>query len=159
MTVPTQVPVKSSAAAPARAAPTIFSSLQREIDRLFEEFTPPFATGRGPVEVKTRMDLADTKDGLELTVELPGLEEKDVDISVDNGVLTVSGEKKFESEQKDKNYHFVERSYGSFSRSIALPDGVMADQIKATMNKGVLTVTIPTPAKPEPKKIEVKSAT
>jgi HSP20 family protein len=101
------------------------------------------------------MDLAETKDGLELTVELPGLEEKDVDVSLSDGVLTVSGEKNFESEKKDKNYHFVERSYGSFSRSIALPEGVKSDQINATMSKGVLKVAISTPAKPEAKKVEV----
>ena len=77
------------------------------------------------------MDLAETKDGLELTVELPGLEEKDVDVSVSDGLLTVSGEKKIESERQDKNYQFIERSYGSFSRAIALPEGVKADQIKA----------------------------
>jgi HSP20 family protein len=158
MTVSTQVPVKQGAAAPSRPALSVFGSLQREIDRLFDDFTPTFATGRGLVDVKARMDLAQTPEGLELTVELPGMEEKDVDVTVSDGMLTVSGEKKFESEKKDKNYHFVERSYGSFSRSVALPEGVKADQIKATMSKGVLTVVVPTPAKPEPKKIEVKAA-
>jgi HSP20 family protein len=71
--------------------------------------------------------------------------------------LTVSGEKKFESEQKDKNYRMVERGYGSFTRSIELPAGVKADQIKAQLAKGVLTVTVPTAPKAEPKKIEVKA--
>jgi len=152
-----QVPVKQ--AAPARTAfPALnmFGSLQREIDRLFDDFAPSFG-GRPVVDVKTRMDLAETKDGLELTVELPGLEEKDVDVRVTDGLLTVSGEKKFESEEKDKSYHFIERGYGSFSRSVQLPEGVQADAVKATMNKGVLKVVIPTPAKPEAKKIEVKT--
>lgn len=161
-----QVPVKQSAPVPSlvpsRTFPALFGSLQREIDRLFEDFTAPFATGvatgGGLTEMTAKMDLAETKDGLELTVELPGLEEKDVDVSVGDGMLTVSGEKKFESEKKDKSYHFVERSYGSFSRSVALPEAVRADQIKATMSKGVLKVIVPTPAKPEPKKIEVKRA-
>jgi HSP20 family protein len=157
MNAPTQVPVKQTAAVPMRPMFNVFGSLQREIDRLFDDMTPSFMTGRSMAEVKCNMDLAETKDGLELTVELPGLEEKDVDVSVSDGLLTVSGEKKFESEKKDKNYHFVERGYGSFSRSIALPDGVKADQIKAALNKGVLKVTIPTPAKTEPKKIEVKT--
>lgn len=158
MNKPVQVPVIQEGLASARPMFNIFGSLQREIDRLVEDFAPPFATGRGLVDVKTRMDLADTEDGLELTVELPGLEEKDVDVAVSDGLLTVSGEKKFESEKKDKNYHFVERSYGSFSRSIELPPGVTTDQIKATMSHGVLKVIIPTPARPEPKKIEVKAA-
>jgi HSP20 family protein len=157
MKLSTQVPVKQDSAAPSRPSFNIFGSLQREIDRLFEDFTPSFAVGRGLVDVKARMDLAETKEGLELTVELPGLEEKDVEVAVSDGLLTVSGEKKFESEKKDKNYQFVERSYGSFARSIELPAGVTADQIKATMSKGVLKVVIPTPAKPEPKKIEVKA--
>jgi HSP20 family protein len=162
MSATTQVPVKRDAAPPSRPGFNVFGSLQREIDRLFEDFTPAFgpafSAGRSLVDVKARMDLADTKDGLELTVELPGLEEKDVEVSVSDGVLTVSGEKKLESEQKDKNYHFIERSYGSFSRSLSLPAGVEADQIKASMSKGVLKVTIPTPVKPEPKKIEVQAA-
>lgn len=158
MASPTQVPVKQGASVPSRPVFSVFSSLQREIDRLFEDFTPTFATGRGLADVKAQMDLAETPEGLELTVELPGLEEKDVAVSVSDGLLTVSGEKRFESEKKDKNYHFVERSYGSFSRSIDLPAGVTADKIKATMSKGVLKVVIPTPAKPEPQKIEVKAA-
>src|ERR1019366_1653509 len=104
----TTIPVKQSAAAPSRSVFNVFGSLQREIDRLFEDFNPTFATGRSLTDVKAKMDLAETKDGLELTVELPGLEEKDVDVSVSDGLLTVSGEKNFESEKKDKNYHFVE---------------------------------------------------
>ncbi len=157
MNAPARIPVKQGAAVPSRPIFNVFGSLQREIDRLFEDFSPTFATGRAPTDVKTRMDLAETKDGLELTVELPGLEEKDVNVAVGDGILTVSGEKTFESESKDKNYHFVERGYGSFSRSVELPAGVKADDIKATMSKGVLKVEIPTPVKPAPKKIEVKA--
>jgi HSP20 family protein len=154
MNAPAQIPVRH-AATPARIFPSVFGSLQREIDRLFEDFSPNFAGGRDLSEVRCRMDLADTKDGVELTVELPGLDEKDVEVSVNDGLLTVSGEKKFETEQQDKNYRLVERGYGSFSRSIALPEGVKPDDIKATLNKGVLKVVVPTPAKPEAKKIAV----
>lgn len=157
MNAPTKVPVKQGIAAPTLPFPGVFGSLQREIDRLFEDFSPTFATGRDLSEVRCRMDLADTKDGLELTVEIPGLDEKDVQITVADGQLTVSGEKKFETEQKDKNYRFVERGYGSFSRSIALPEGVKADDIKANLSKGVLKVTVPTPAKPQPKKIAIQA--
>lgn len=136
----------------------MFGSLQREIDRLFDEFAPAFApAARTAVDVKTRMDLAETKDGYELTVELPGLEEKDVNVTVTDGVLTVSGEKTFETENKDKRYHFVERGYGSFSRSLALPEGVKVDQIAATLNKGVLKVVIPAAPRSEPRKIAVQN--
>lgn len=152
-----QVPVKQSAAA---ARPfSVFGTLQREIDRLFEDFTPALLTREGAPEVRCRMDLAETPSGLELTIEVPGLDEKDVDVSVADGNLTVSGEKRFETEEKEKNYHLVERGYGAFSRSVALPAGVKADDIKAELSKGVLKVTIPTPAKPEAKKIEVRPAT
>lgn len=152
-----QVPVRREGSVNSRPMFNIFGSLQREIDRLIEDFAPPLTAGGSLVDVEARMDLADTKDGLELTVELPGLEEKDVEVAVSDGLLTVSGEKKFESEKQNKNYHFVERSYGAFSRSIQLPPGVTTDQIKATMSHGVLKVVIPTPARPEPKKIEVKA--
>jgi HSP20 family protein len=152
------IPVKQTGSLVSRPIFNVFGSLQREIDRLLENFEPNIVAGRSLNEVRARMDLAEGKDGLELTVELPGLEEKDVNVAVSDGVLTVSGEKKHESEQKDKNYQFVERSYGSFSRSIALPPGVTADQINATLSKGVLKVTVPTPAKPEPKQIAVKTA-
>jgi HSP20 family protein len=158
MTASAQVPVKQGAPVPTRHFPHVFGSLQREIDRLFDDFSPAFTPTRTMAEIKAKMDLAETPAGLELTVELPGLEEKDIDVSVADGVLTVSGEKKFESEQKDKNYRFVERGYGSFSRSIRLPESVKTDDIKASMSKGVLKVTIPTPAKAQAKKIEVKPA-
>ena len=146
------IPVKQTGSLVSRPIFNVFGSLQREIDRLLENFEPNIVAGRSLNEVRARMDLAEGKDGLELTVELPGLEEKDVNVAVSDGVLTVSGEKKHE------NYQFVERSYGSFSRSIALPPGVTADQINATLSKGVLKVTVPTPAKPEPKQIAVKTA-
>uniref|UniRef100_B0SZR1 Heat shock protein Hsp20 n=2 Tax=Caulobacter sp. (strain K31) TaxID=366602 RepID=B0SZR1_CAUSK len=157
MNAPSQVPVKH-AAAQTRAVPSLFGSLQREIDRLFDDFSPSFATGRDLSELRCRMDLAETKEGFELTVEVPGLDEKDVQVTVSDGQLTVTGEKKFETEQKDKTYRLVERGYGSFSRSIALPAGVKEDDIKATLDKGVLKVVVPTPDKSEPKKIAVTKA-
>ena len=158
MNAPEKIQVKQAVAVPPRAHPTVFGSLQREIDRLFDDFSPAFATGRRLIDLKCKMDLADTEKGLELTVELPGLEEKDVDVTVADGLLTVSGEKKFATDEKDKTYHFIERGYGAFARSIHLPDGVKADQISASMSKGVLKVEIPAPAKPQPKKIAVQAA-
>ena len=161
MTTVANVPVRKTEAPATRTtlpAFGLFGSLQREIDRLFDEFTPAFSSARPASEVKCRMDLAETPSGLELAVELPGLEDKDVDVSVSDGMLTVSGEKKFESERKDKSYHFIERGYGSFSRSIQLPPGVKAENIKAEMSKGVLKVTIPTPDKPKATKVKIASA-
>jgi HSP20 family protein len=139
-----------------------FFSLQREIDRLFDDFGRGFPAlgngfGNGAAMMPT-MDVAETDKEIELTAELPGLEEKDVQINVADNVLTIKGEKKAEKEEKDKNYRLVERSYGSFERSLQLPDGVDADAIKASIDKGVLKVVVPKPAPAQVKKVEVKAA-
>ena len=137
-----------------------FMSLQREIDRLFDDFTRGFPTfsATAAAELLPSMDVTETDKQIEITAELPGLEEKDVQINVADNVLTIRGEKKAEKEEKDKNYRLVERSYGSFVRSLELPDGVNADAIKASIAKGVLKVTVPKPAPAQVKKIDVKSA-
>ena len=137
-----------------------FISLQNEIDRLFDDFTrgfPSFGNG-GLTNMVPTMDVAETDKEIEITAELPGLEEKDVQINLADNILTVRGEKRAEKEQKDKNYRLVERSYGAFERSLELPEGVNADAIKATIDKGVLKVVVPKPAPAQAKKIEVKSA-
>jgi HSP20 family protein len=138
-----------------------FVSLQREIDRLFDDFTRGFPTiaDTGPAKLMPSIDVAETDKEIEITAELPGLEEKDVEINLSDNLLTIRGEKKTEKEQKDKNYRVVERSYGSFERTLELPEGVNADAIKANISKGVLKVTAPKPAPAQSKKIEVKSAT
>ena len=87
--------------------------------------------------------------------ELPGMEEKDVEVTLSEGVLTIRGEKKIDHEEKGKGFHMVERSYGSFSRSLELPAGIDPETIKATLEKGVLTVSIPKRAA-DVKKVEVK---
>jgi len=136
-----------------------FGSLQREINRLFDDFATGFA-GFGGVtrDLTPTIDVAETDKQIEITVELPGLEEKDVQINVSDNTLTIRGEKKAEREQKDKDYHLVERSYGSFARTLELPAGVNADDIKATISKGVLSVTVPKPAPAQVKKIQIKAA-
>ena len=137
-----------------------FMSLQREIDRLFDDFTrgfPTFPSG-GTAELLPTMDVTETDKQIEITAELPGLEEKDVQVNVADNVLTIRGEKKAEKEEKDKAYRLVERSYGSFVRSLELPEGVNADAIKASIEKGVLKVTVPKPAPAQVKKIDVKAA-
>jgi HSP20 family protein len=134
-----------------------FFSLQREVDQLFDDFTRGWPTG-GASELMPSTDVTENDKEIQITAELPGLEEKDVQINVADGVLTIKGEKKAEKEEKDKNYRLVERSYGCFSRSIELPAGVNPDSIKATIAKGVLTVVVPKPAPAQVKKIDVKAA-
>lgn len=136
-----------------------FVSLQREVDRLFHDFTRGFpAFGNGKADMLPSMDVTETDKEIEITAELPGLEEKDVQINVSDNVLTIRGEKKAEKEEKDKNYRLIERSYGSFERTLELPQGVNADAIKANIAKGVLKVTVPKPAPSQVKKIDVKAA-
>jgi HSP20 family protein len=136
-----------------------FMSLQREIDRLFDDFTRGFPTfGNGKADLLPSMDVTETDKQIEITSELPGLEEKDVQINVADNLLTIRGEKKAEKEEKDKDYRLIERSYGSFERTLELPDGVNTDAIQASIAKGVLKVTVPKPAPAQSKKIDVKAA-
>lgn len=139
------------------------SSLQRDVNRIFDNFwrrfDQPFAAlGRweagGP-----RTDIAETDSLLEVSVELPGIDRQDVDISLTDNTLTIKGEKKSEREENKKGYHLSERSYGSFYRSIPLPSGVDTDKANAEFKNGVLTVTLPKieEALSRVKKIEVKA--
>lgn len=142
-----------------------FDSLQREVEQLFDEFARGFpsfglrATSSADVpDLSPRMDVSENDKELEITAELPGLEEKDVQVNFADGILTIRGEKKAEEEEKDKNFHLVERSYGSFSRALELPEGVNPDLIQASIVNGVLSVRVPKPAPAQVKKIDVKSA-
>jgi HSP20 family protein len=106
------------------------------------------------------MEVTETDKELVITAELPGLERKDVDISLEDNVLTIRGEKKSETspDDKNKNVHVSERSYGVFYRVLELPSGIDPSSVQATMSNGVLKITIPKPARAQPKKIEVKEA-
>jgi HSP20 family protein len=148
-----------------RATPpaNVFGTLHREIDRLFDDFTRGglgLLGAQGQANLMPSIDVAETDKQIEIAVELPGLERKDVDISLEDDVLTIRGEKKTETKEqdKDKNYHVTERSYGAFYRVIQLPPGVNPKTIQATMSKGVLKIAIPKPAGAQPTKIEVKEA-
>jgi HSP20 family protein len=140
----------------------IFSDLHREIDRVFSNFShgfPGFArTWTGAM--RPIMDVKDAGETLEVSVELPGLAESDVDVSVTDRLLKISGEKKSEEERKESDYHVMERSYGKFSRSMTLPFAPEADKISAKFDKGVLTVSVPKPPEEASatKKIEVKAS-
>jgi len=135
-----------------------FAALQRKIDRLFDDFARGFqAFGFAAADLAPTMDVAQTDKEIDVTVELPGLEEKDVQIHIADNVLTMHGEKRADKQEKDENYRLLERSYGAFSRTVELPDGANPEAIRATI-KGVLKVTVPKPAPAQVKKIELKTA-
>ena len=134
-----------------------FASLPHDMERLFEDFSRDF--GWGPpaparATVMPRIDVSESEGEIKVEAEMPGVEEKDVEVVLSNGRLTIKGEKKQEKEEKKKDYHVVERSYGSFARSIGLPFQADPAQVKASFAKGVLTVTVPKP--PEVKANEKK---
>ncbi|GLS99350.1 heat-shock protein Hsp20 [Sphingobium jiangsuense] len=120
-------------------------SLHREVNRLFDDvfrgFGMPSLSGFGREIGWPRVEFGETDKEIRVTAELPGLDEKDVEITVEDDVLTLRGEKRSETEDKDRGYS--ERSYGRFERRIALPRGVDRDGAKATFSNGVLTVTLP----------------
>jgi HSP20 family protein len=136
-----------------------FIAFRREMDRLFDDFTRGWSGSPCTApELMPSMDVAETDKQIEITAELPGLQDNDVQVNVADNVLTIKGEKKSEKEEKDKNYTVFERSYGSFSRTLELPPGVNPDSIKATLSNAVLKVTVPKPAPAQVKKVEVKAA-
>jgi len=173
----TQVPVKteakSKAAGPASMQRPSLSGLRNEIDRLFEDFDLgsrfPFRRSLRDIEPFGRremtwtapaVDMVEKEKDYEITAELPGMDEKNIQLKISNGMLTIGGEKSETKEEKKKDYFLSERRYGSFERSFRLPEGVEADKISAAVKKGVLTVTLPkTPEAQKPeRKIEVKAA-
>ena len=104
---------------------------------------------------KPAMDLVDTDDNLVLRADLPGMSEEDLSIEIKDGVLTISGERRAEHEEKGEGFHRVERSFGSFSRSLSLPDGVNPNQVAADFRDGVLEVRIPKPEASKPTRVEI----
>lgn len=134
--------------------PPVFG-LRREIDRLFED---TFGRGEGGTTFTPAVDIRENQNELSLDVELPGLNPQDVEITAENGVLTIRGEKQTErKEGDDSRYHIIERSSGSFLRSFQLPQGLDESRIEATYNNGILSIQIPKSALAQPKKIQIKS--
>jgi len=127
----------------------------REIDRVFDAFFGQTDQGRRWVPP---MDLVEVEDHFVLKADLPGLAEGDVNIEVQDGTLTISGERKTEHEQREKGWYRIERSFGSFNRSLTLPDGVDPDGIEASFSHGVLEVKIPKPEERKPRRIEISTA-
>lgn len=121
-------------------------SLQQEINRAFDTFWNRFDRSFAPGFLASgapRTDVSESDDAVEVSIELPGMDEKDIDVSLSNDVLTIRGEKKEEKEEKRKGYYLSERTFGVIQRSIPLPPGVDAEKVEATFRKGVLTVTLP----------------
>ncbi len=142
-----------------------FSVMERDMNRMFRDFSKnfmdaPVGTGwKGVNGMTPKLDVTETDEAIEVHAELPGMEEKDIEVSLLDNVLTLEGEKKHEKETKEKNYHRVERSFGKFQRRVALPAEVQSDKVDATFKKGVLTVRLPKTekAKKDVKKISVKA--
>jgi HSP20 family protein len=131
-------------------------SLQGDMNRLFDRFFEGRpANGAGARRWIPPMDLVETDDHLVLRGDLPGLTEDDVDIEIKDNVLTVSGERKAEHEDKGEGYHRVERSFGSFSRSLSLPQGIDPEKVEASFQNGVLEVRIPKPAEAKPTRVQI----
>ena len=144
--------------------PGMFGSLHKEIDNVFQDFTQSAglsARGNGNTLMSPVINVAETDEALEITAELPGVDQEDVDVTVLDNRLTIQAVKKIEDEDKSKDYHIVERSYGKFSRSMALPFDVDPDKIDAQFKNGILTVSLPKPPEVVAKthKVEVKNAT
>jgi len=167
-----KVPVtqeKASVTSPSLQPWQPLESLHREIDRLFDEFGRGWpSVGRSLFAAEPlwqrglavpAVDVTEDEKAYEVTAELPGMDEKNIEVKVSDGSLTIKGEKKEEKEEKKKDYYLHERHFGSFQRSFALPKGVDANKIEAAFKKGILTVTLPKSAEAQKsqKKIEVKA--
>ncbi len=173
----TPVEVKKAAPAPAPArvpAADPWRMFRGEMDRLFDrfagfgmpswrrmfDFEPPFRAESTFTFAAPSVDVAEDGKAFKITAELPGLEAKDVEVSISGDMLVLKGEKQAEKEEKDKNYFMSERAYGSFQRAFVLPDNIDRDKIAADLAKGVLTITLPkkAEARKPAHKIEVKAA-
>jgi HSP20 family protein len=169
-----KTPVEVKTAPPARTSDD-WQALRTEMDRLFDRFSgnfhlpswrqmfnaDPALYDQGFFAFATpAVDMTEDDKAHTITAEVPGLEEKNIEVMVSGNTLTLKGEKHYEKDEKNKNRHVSERAYGSFQRSFALPDGVDLGKISAELSKGVLTITLPKTAgaqKPQ-KKIEIKAA-
>ena len=141
----------------AQSANRFFSPVQREFDKLFDQLGEVWGTF-AEVPLETRLDVRNTKDGLEITLEAPGVDQKDIKITVEDHVLTISGDKKASKQQVEGDYRVSERVFGSFSRSISLPRSADPERVTASMENGVLTLTAPRDGQLQPKRIEIKTA-
>jgi HSP20 family protein len=129
--------------------------MRGEMDRLWDAFfegSPRVREG----EWVPSLDVAETKNDLVVKAELPGMDPKDIDISLSDGHLIIKGEKKHEKEEKEENYHFIERSYGAFTRSVQLPKEVKHEKISASYKNGILKVVLPKSEEAKTKEVKIK---
>jgi len=141
-----------------------FAELHKQMDTLFDDWArglrgPVAASGETAI-LRPTMDISESDEAFKVTVELPGVEEKDVDVTVTDNRLTIRAEKRKESEEKAEHFHRMERSYGTFERTMTLPPGIDSENVSASMKNGTLTITLPKTAstKEHTRKIEVKPA-
>ena len=134
-----------------------FERMRRDMDRLWDSFLEggPRRRSEERGEWLPSLDVSETKNELVVKAEVPGMDPKDIDISLSDGVLTIKGEKKQEKEEKEADYHLIERSYGAFTRSIQLPKEVQGDKINASYKDGILRITLPTSEEAKKKEIKV----
>ncbi|MBF0448811.1 MAG: Hsp20/alpha crystallin family protein [Magnetococcales bacterium] len=131
-----------------------YRSLQHEINRLFEQDTD---TSSGQITAwPMRVDIREDENHIIIKADVPGMEQKDISVNVDNGQLTISGERKFNDENSRESYHRIERAYGRFSRSFSLPNTTDTGKISAAYKNGVLEVTLPKLEEAKPRSIQVE---
>ena len=135
-----------------------FERMRKEMDRFWDSFLEGTMRRRGEdgTEWFPSLDVSETKNELVVKAEIPGMDSKDIDISLSDGMLTIRGEKKYEKEEKEENYHFIERSYGTFSRSVSLPRDLKHDKISASYKDGILRVVLPKSEGAKKKEIKIK---
>ena len=129
--------------------------LQKELNKVFGEFFSRSPMELGSFEWAPAVDIIENDNEFVVKAELPGITQDDIKVSLSNDVLTIKGEKKQEKEEKGKNFHRIERSYGSFHRSFSLPSKVQADKVKAVYKNGVLEITLPKAEEVKPKEITI----
>ena len=136
------------------------TDLQREVDTVFGDFfgRTPFRMAATEAMWSPVVDIHEAKDSILLQVELPGVKQEDIQVSIEDDTLTLKGERKRETEVKEDQYHRVERSYGHFERSILLPSVVDSGRVKATYRDGVLEIQLPKKEEAKPKEIKVEVA-
>jgi HSP20 family protein len=141
-----------------------FSQLKAEMDDLFSSYIPALpafgrANGGQAFALPTKLDVSETDDAIELVLDVPGIDRKDIDISLTDTGVMISGKREEKKEEKGKNFHRMERAYGTFERHVPLPCEVDAAKVNATLKKGVLSITLPKSetARQPAKKIAIKS--
>ena len=134
-----------------------FDRMRQEVDRFWDTFMPTaFKRTDESGDWLPSLDVSETKNEFVVNAEVPGMDPKDIDISLANGTLTIKGEKKQEREEKEEDYHLVERHYGSFMRSVMLPSEVKQDKINASYKNGVLKVVLPKSEEAKKKEVKIK---